>query len=158
MKNNINDEKNCQHRCCCCRRYLEILAVRPSMQLTSQILWLRPSQFSIQKGPYFCPRMSFCNRTTTQSTPPPYSRTFNCRRRRHDNPAAVLLAKCRHSTIFFSFRELSQSWRSSHCPRAASSWAWRVIWTLSEKESATAFRRWMVRGKQRLWVGLKVPK
>ncbi len=66
MKNNQNDEKD--HWCpgCCHRKHLESLAAKPSLQHTSQRLWLRPSRCSSWK----CPD---CH----QLAPPPQSRTFN---------------------------------------------------------------------------------
>ncbi len=137
---------------------LESPAAKPSTQLTSKRLQLRPSQFSSRKGPAYRPRMTFCNGTTTQSTFPPQSGTFNGGKVSSWS-ASLPFCQTPPQLTFFCFREIKSKLADLSLSQGSLMMNLEgVIRTSSKNEFVIAFWQWMDCCKQYAWMGSEIKK
>ncbi len=119
-KNDQNDESSADV-VVAVPHYLEDPVAKPSMQSTSSRFSPSSWWFSRQKGPDWCPRKCFFNRTLSQSTLLPPSGSPN------GGKGVRIIRHCpcsrdfaQQQRFFFSVGESNWSWLASHCLRRSS--------------------------------------
>jgi hypothetical protein len=72
-----NDENGRRRRGCRRHRFILSPVAKPSKQIPSQRVWLRPSRFSSRKNSYRRPRAGFSGGVKKQALPAHHCETFN---------------------------------------------------------------------------------